>query len=386
VDLGTFDLSEALEEVVELGTPAALARGMEPITLLDSALPRGLTGFHAEITEAFSGLLAHALIRGGGGDLVVRAESDAREMEVSVAYPEPAAHPAGAHGGGPGSSAEAPLAHAETIAARFGGKVTAEGEGPGRAVLRLIIPAAASRPPAGSSPPRLDARVLVHDPHPLAERSVRNRLLALGASVTVARSPAQARQVLERAAFDLAIAGFPAVQVRSGAMEELLRDLRARYAGPVLALAGVVPFRPPPALARDREIRWVTRPVRRSVLEQVLRDLGSRPSRREAPDAPRHRPRPRRPSPMQDPIYQSRLKTALLQEIGKLEAEARDEHRPAVAELAHRINGLAAYAGQPELRSTALGIERAVREGDLPRLRDALDRLSALAVDLRPGD
>jgi HPt (histidine-containing phosphotransfer) domain-containing protein len=57
-----------------------------------------------------------------------------------------------------------------------------------------------------------------------------------------------------------------------------------------------------------------------------------------------------------------------------------------VAELAHRINGLAAYAGQPELRSTALGIERAVREGDLPRLRDALDRLSALAVDLRPGD
>jgi HPt (histidine-containing phosphotransfer) domain-containing protein len=76
------------------------------------------------------------------------------------------------------------------------------------------------------------------------------------------------------------------------------------------------------------------------------------------------------------------LRAALAQEIGALEIGAEDP--PALAEQAHRIGGLAAYAGRADIRGAAIEMELAARSGDARRLRARLRRLRTLARGIGP--
>ena len=235
---------------------------------------------------------------------------------------------------------------------------------------------------------RVCANVLVYHGDPLSRRLLRNRLLFLGVSVMAGRGRAHFLSILDQrlgrgGQFDLIIAAFSEAEVRSGTMQGLLEEIRGRTSGPILAVSPGAQHAGSRALVNDPCILW-----RDTAALQLDAGAGAPTVARPSGDPRAGSARPRAGEPTgggssgamaRDEAFRWKMEEALAEEVRAVESAARGANWTELAERAHRLNGLAAYAGCRELQGSAAALERGARHGDARAVGDGLSRLRACA-------
>ena len=302
-----FDPAASLEDVVAMLAPAARAKGLELALVVHRDLPPRLRGDVHRITQVVINLLDNAIKFTASGHVLLEAcyrRDDGDCLSIAV------------DDSGIGLSAEArerlfqPFVQADSSVTRryggtglglvisqrlvglMGGRIGVESR-PGhgsRFQFSIPCPVAAAGTLDAATPPLTGRRVLIYDRQPVQLRALRTALLGWQAQVYNVARPERLLALLDTgvtrrddadragddpsarggAAFDAVLLGLSLDESASPGLDHLLREVRARFSGPVLLLVGAETWRLPGTLDSARAIAWASKPIRRGTLYRVL--------------------------------------------------------------------------------------------------------------------
>jgi len=308
-----FDLTQVVEDTVQLLAPKALAKGLELVCRIDHRLPPGLHGDPVRLHQLLAILLGNALGYTESGEVLVDVQrSGAHALRIAVHDTGPGldaaqqAHLLADHGDEAASLAEeAPalpvpglglpvpglgLAIAQQLAALLGGRLGLEST-PGQGStfwFTLPLRIADTVPPMPPAAALAGRHVLVVDDNATQREVLEHLLHGAGLRCTVADSAAQAVTLLQQLQSEGDPPELALIDLQMPAPDgiALAAQLRDEPAAAGVRLVLMTPLRAPGGLARARAAgvaAHVFKPVRRRDLFGALATaLDSRTHRPEA--------------------------------------------------------------------------------------------------------
>lgn len=286
-----FNLWECVEDVVAMLSPAAHAKVLELVLLIDRNVPVYWLGDALRVTQILMNLINNAVKFTDEGHVAVhvRYKSAAKGGKLSIDVSDtgcgiPKNEQTNLYKafsqvdssitrrfGGTGLG----LSISMQIAQLMGGDIRVEssaGQG-----ARFEFSLSASYLPDAEAPSENEEylrgnRFLVFDQHPFTRRALRSMLLDHGADVFVTGEIEQCRELLEKKTFDMVLLGMPPGTSSQDARQksaEILRDWDGQY----LLLLASDGLNPAELKIGNAEIDYLLKPVRQKVLLRTVKNL-----------------------------------------------------------------------------------------------------------------
>ena len=292
-----FDLADLLEDVVAMLGPMANDKQLDLVLLLHSDLPETLHGDPTRLSQVMVNLVNNAIKFTTHGHVVIEAchvdaDPDTDDIEISVSDSGIGIDPADqidlfeafSQGdssitrrfGGTGLG----LAITRRLCELMGGDIKLE-SAPGKGSRFTVhLPCTHCSPPAfiESGGPLAGRQILVYDANPFMRRSLRTMLASWDVrAYNTGRweqllAMLDGRQAPDRP-FDMVVIGISHEEQQSHVIRQYLEQLRSRYTGPLVLLAGSAHWQPPDSRTGDEHLNWSTKPIRRATLKHLLETL-----------------------------------------------------------------------------------------------------------------
>ena len=288
-----FDLADLLEDVVAMLGPMANDKHLDLVLLLHNDLPQTLHGDPTRLSQVVVNLVNNAIKFTTHGHVVleasrVDADPDADGIEISVSDTGIGIDPSDQvdifeafsqsdssitrRFGGTGLG----LAITRRLCELMGGDIkleSAKGRG-SRFSFYLPCTHRSSPAPIESGGPLSGRRILVYDANPFMRRSLRNMLALWGVRVYNTGRWEHLLGMLDGQQadppFDVAILGLSHEEQHNHIINQYLEQVRSRYAGSLILLAGSELWKPPESQTADARLDWSTKPIRRTTLKRLL--------------------------------------------------------------------------------------------------------------------
>jgi signal transduction histidine kinase/DNA-binding response OmpR family regulator len=370
---GPFEVCALIEEATRVMDPA-----LECCTLERPETPQWLEGDAGKIRQIVCNLVSNALKYGrpreAGVELHLTPEPDAKvRLRLAVRNAGPTipadelprlfesfrrgASTDNTPGFGLG------LAVCRRLAERMGGRMTAaSADGNTEFALELVLPAT-MRPTARDTAPTTVSRALAIEDEDYNRLALGHALRALGYEIDWAVDGASALQLARRQAYDLILTDWKLPDIDG---DELCRQLLAVLAPPRPPIVAVTAYSSTEKLAAARAAGmagFVTKPITREKLEQLIRHLDTGPQPRPPADVGRAATPPALALLGDLAPTLEKLAADLAAGWQQTEAQAR-LHDPRAGRSAHALRSLLLLSGENDLAEQFGLLENAANSGD----------------------
>jgi two-component system sensor histidine kinase BarA len=307
----SFDPRACCDDVVAMLAPEAYAKGLELALAVHGSVPPRLIGAPSRLTQVLLNLLNNAIEFTDEGHVFLEATfipkpgeesgslrvtvadtgigmSEAQQQRVFRPFEQASAAIEGRYGGtGLG------LAVSKRLVDLMDGEIAVRsrlGRGT-RFTVTLPCRSISGAENQGDQQTLRPRKVLVCDPAPIQVRALRSELLGWSMEVFTTNDPTCLPAMLHQAAdsgraFELLILGISPTEPNIDLLERRLADARSAFAGPILLLVGDDQWRPPARVMAHRPLAWTRKPLRRSRLLALLRQLDEGAPTADAIEAP----------------------------------------------------------------------------------------------------